>query len=104
MHVPAAWFAFLKEKVKDYGVAILLVETAARIAVISEAPRKVSTPRQRRLNLRPRFKLQPNATFAVDVGDPPHQVPQAFLVHPMEQQQQCLDRKSTRLNSSHSQI
>jgi hypothetical protein len=41
VNVPAAWFAFLKQKMQHHGRAIGFIKAAARVVVISEAAGKV---------------------------------------------------------------
>jgi hypothetical protein len=45
MHVPAAGFAFLKQKMQHSGFAIGFVKAAARVVVVSEAAGKIRAPR-----------------------------------------------------------
>src|SRR5690242_6813070 len=85
MHVPAGRLAFLKQKMKHCRSAIFLVETAARDAVVGEPAREIVARRKHRPNLRPRFKLDADAALAVNVRYAPHELPQAFLVQPIEQ-------------------
>jgi hypothetical protein len=87
MHVPAAGLALLKQNMQNRRAAILLVKPAARVGVISKASCEIAACRERGLDLRPRFKLDPDSAFAVNVSHAPDQIPQAFRVQPIEQQQ-----------------
>jgi hypothetical protein len=87
MYVPATRLTFLKKKVQDRRVAVLLVKTAARVLVLSEATSEIVARGQSGFDPGPRFKLDPDATFTVDVSYALNEVPQSFSVESTEQQE-----------------